>query len=145
MIKKILLIFVLVFNVLGVSAETIRGDYPKDKIIKNKYIQITMPGAVDGVYRFKKTKQSISIYDKTIKNDLAFVINISEKPDNLSETQKIIGTFKDKKDRTYNIVLSKPKYNEDELDKKSPSYKALYRFGEIVQVKYTKHAKEIKL
>ncbi|MCR5261132.1 MAG: hypothetical protein K6C94_04765 [Candidatus Gastranaerophilales bacterium] len=113
----------------------------KDKVIKNKLFKIVIPKEITSNYQVKKTKNSISLYDKPSRKagfgGFAFTIKAFQDPSEYDDYPgyRKIGELTDKKNNLYDIVLIQPTDVQYDYTKgENKDYLQLFHFGKKVEV-----------
>ncbi len=115
-----------------------------DKVYSNKLFSISLPEEVKGTYEVKKEKDKISVYHKKSKQagfgGFAFGIKAYKNPADYASLPggKKLGELTDKKGRIYDVVLKYPtdvQYDYTKAEYPPVSYKKLYDFAEVAEVK----------
>ena len=120
-----------------------------DTVINYKLFSITIPKEFNGQYCVKKSSNAIMIFDKKSKKagfgGFAFGIRMYKTPSEhaLLPGGRKIGELTDKKGNLYDMVLKHPtdvQYDYTKGEDIPDSYKKLYYFGELVEIKGIKGA-----
>ncbi len=128
------------------NTQFIRADknLTNDTTVKNKLFSVRLPEELKGIYQAKTDKNTIYFYHKESKKagfgGFAFAIRAYKNPSEhavLPGSRKI-GELTDKKGILYDMVLKHPtdvQYDYTKSPKAPETFKLLYEYGEIADVK----------
>lgn len=141
--KKIIIICFVISIFFNSSVYAKSTSNNKNITIKNRFFAIELPQEYKGLFKYKKDRNRIEIYDKESKKTgfggFAFGIKAYLNPKDhatLPGSRKL-GELTDKKGKLYDIVLKHPtdvQYDYTKGTTPPNSYKSLYTLGDSINI-----------